>query len=142
MNILIIDGQGGKIGRELAEGVQRRFPDLVVTLVGTNSLATETMMKSGIRRAATGENAVICACRTADVILGPLGIVIADALLGEISPAMAVAVGQAQAIRILLPMNLCDNIVAGTDTLPVSRLISDALNRLEEIVAGAKKQGS
>ena len=112
MRVLIIDAQGGGIGRQLVGAVRRQLPDAVVTAVGANTAATSAMMKTGAHHAATGENAVVVACRQADVILGPIGIVIADSLWGEITPKMAAAVGQSQAKRILIPFNHCDNIIA------------------------------
>ena len=119
MKILVIDGQGGRVGRQIIESILARFPAADLTAVGTNSLATECMIKGGAKQVATGENAVIVGARRADVIVGPLGIVIADSLLGEITPAMAVAVSQSSAVRILIPMNLCDNVIAGIAGLPL-----------------------
>lgn len=135
MEILIIDGQGGKLGRQLVEAVLKAHPEATLTAVGTNSLATETMMKGGARRIATGENAVIVGARRADVILGPIGIVLADALLGEISPAMAVAVGQSRAVKILVPLNRCETLVAGVNEPGASALIADALAKLDAVLA-------
>ena len=136
MEILVVDGQGGRIGQQLVRGIVARHPQLRVFAVGTNSLATAAMLKGGASQGATGENALLVACRSADVILGPLGIVIADALLGEISPAMAAAVGQARAKKILIPMNQCDNIIAGAEELPVSRLLDSALAELDVLLNG------
>ena len=106
MEILVIDGQGGGLGRQLVAAVKKAVPQAVVTAIGTNSAATSAMLKAGADRAATGENAVVVGCRRADVILGPIGIVMADALLGEITPAMAQAVAQSDARRILIPAKL------------------------------------
>ena len=131
MELLVVDGQGGRSGQQLVRGIVARHPTLQVFAGGTNSLATAAMLKGGASQGATGENALLVACRRADVILGPLGIVIADALLGEISPAMAVAVGQSPAKKILIPMNQCDNIVAGVEDLPVSKLLDSALEELD-----------
>ncbi|MBQ4427106.1 MAG: DUF3842 family protein [Oscillospiraceae bacterium] len=114
MKIVIIDGQGGKLGAKLTESVRAAVPEAEITAVGTNTTATERMLKAGAEKAATGENAVKVACRTADVIMGPIGIVIADALMGEITPKMAQYVGESEAQRVLVPMNLCDTYVAGT----------------------------
>ena len=133
MNVLVIDGQGGGVGRQLVEGIKKSFPEETVTAVGTNTAATQAMLKGGADRSATGENAVIVGCRTADVILGPVGIVIADSLWGEITPAMALAVGQSRAVRILLPMNLCDNIIAGIGRVSVSQLTEAALKALGDV---------
>lgn len=134
MEILVVDGQGGRIGQQLVRGITTRHPLLKVFVVGTNGLATAAMLKGGAVQGATGENALLVACRRADVILGPLGIVIADALLGEISPAMAAAVGQSRAKKILIPMNQCDNIVAGVAELPVSKLLDSALLELDKLL--------
>ena len=136
MELLVVDGQGGRIGQQLVRGIMARHPKLQVFAVGTNSLATAAMLKGGASQGATGENALLVACRRADVILGPLGIVIADALLGEISPAMAVAVGQSPAKKILVPMNQCDNIVAGVEDMPVSKLLDSVLEELDLLLKG------
>ena len=95
--VLVIDGQGGGLGRQLVSALAAACPEAELTAVGTNSLAANAMLKAGASRAATGENAVVVNCRRADVIVGPIGIVIADALLGEITPAMAAAVCQSGA---------------------------------------------
>ena len=136
MTVLVVDGQGGRLGSQLVKEIVQRFPEHDLLAVGTNSMATERMLKAGAARAATGENAVAVACRRADVILGPLGIVVADALLGEISPAMAVAVGQARAKKILIPLNRCDSIVAGVEERSVSALLESALGELEKALDG------
>lgn len=136
MNILVIDGQGGRLGRTLVEDIKRLFPGHTVTAVGTNSVATGAMLRGGADQAATGENPVIVACRTADVILGPMGIVIADALIGEISPKMAAAVAASPAKRILIPMNLCDTYVAGV-TGGSAEIVADAMARLGQLIAAS-----
>ena len=134
MTVLIVDGQGGRLGKQLVKEVLERFPEQEVLAVGTNSMATESMLKAGAPRAATGENAVVVACRKADVILGPVGIVIADALLGEVTPAMAKAVGQSDAVRILLPSDKCSTMVAGVGSQSMSALIDDAMNKLAQML--------
>lgn len=131
MKILIIDGQGGGLGRQLVEAVLKSGIDAELTAVGTNSLATSAMIKAGAKKAATGENSVVVACRSADVILGAVGIAVADALLGEITPKMAVAVGQSRAKKILIPMNLCDNIIVGVPRQPITALINEAIEILK-----------
>ena len=97
MQILIIDGQGGKIGRAVAEAVLKERPDVRLSVIGTNAIATSNMMRSGVKDAATGENPVAVMAPRADVIIGPIGIVIADSLMGEVTPKMALAVGQSRA---------------------------------------------
>ena len=96
------------------------------------------MLKAGAKQAATGENPVLVACRHADVIIGPVGIVIADALLGEITPKMAMAVGQADAVRILIPMNKCANLIAGVPNLNMSLLVADAVEKLRGVLSGCE----
>lgn len=126
MKVLVIDGQGGGLGRQLVVAVRAACPAAAITAVGTNSTATAAMLKAGADHAATGENAVLVGCRNADVIVGPIGIVIADALFGEITPQMAVAVGQSRAKRVLVPVNQCDNIVAGLGEQPIAKLVHSA----------------
>ncbi len=138
MTILVIDGQGGNIGRQLVKRIAERLPGVDLVAVGTNSTATENMLRGGAGRAATGENAVIVACRRADAILGPIGIVIADALLGEVTPAMAAAVGQSDAVRILIPIERCETLVAGVADAPLAALLEDAVRKLETVAAGTR----
>lgn len=133
MRVLVIDGQGGGLGRQLVAAISAACPDTELTAVGTNSLAASAMLKAGAARAATGENAVLVNARRADVIVGPLGIVIADALLGEITPAMAAAVGQADAKRILIPVNHCDNYVVGIADVPVGTLVQSAAQKVRAL---------
>lgn len=137
MNILVVDAQGGGIGRQLVCAIKKTFPHLPVTAVGTNGMATAAMLKAGADQGATGENAVLVGCRRADVIVGPIGIVIADALMGEITPAMALAVGQSRGKRILIPINHCDNIVVGVSNLNIRLLIEDAVEQIGKMLDGA-----
>ena len=130
VNILVIDAQGGGIGRQLVAAVKKAFPEDRVTAVGTNSIAAATMLKAGADFVATGENAVVVNCGRADVIVAPIGAVIADAMLGEITPAMARAAGQSRAKRILLPIGHCDNVVAGVRELSMSQLVQEAVECL------------
>lgn len=134
MNVTIIDGQGGQLGAQLVKEITRQFCDISITAIGTNAVATAAMLKAGASQAATGENPVVVACRKADVIIGPMGIVIADSMLGEITDKMAVAVGRANAVRILIPMNKCENMVAGVPDLNMGALIGDAIAKLRHIV--------
>ncbi len=134
MRFLVIDGQGGRLGKLLIEGIKKDFSQVEIMAVGTNAVATATMLKAGADEAATGENPVIVASRRADIIAGPIGIVIADSLLGEVTPNMAVAVGQSAAAKVLVPMNKCDNLVAGVSQQPVSELVEDAIAKIKETV--------
>lgn len=132
MNILIIDAQGGGIGRQLIAAIRENIQDAVITAVGTNTTATAAMLKAGADHAATGENAVVVNSRKADVIIGPIGIVIADAMLGEITPCMANAVAQSDARRLLIPVSHCDNIVVGTSGLNIGKLIQAVIAELQK----------
>ena len=134
--VLVIDGQGGGLGRQLVSALAAACPEAELTAVGTNSLAANAMLKAGASRAATGENAVVVNCRHADVIVGPIGIVIADALLGEITPAMAAAVCQSGAKRVLVPINHCENYVVGVPDQPVSQLVAAAAQKVKELCSG------
>ena len=134
MNILVIDAQGGGIGKQIVSALKKRYPEQYITAVGTNSLATSAMLKAGADVAATGENPVIVCSRRADVIIGPVGIVIADALLGEITAAMAAAVGQSPAKRILVPVNHCDNYIVGVTDLSMAKLIEGVVTEVGELI--------
>ena len=132
---MVIDGQGGGLGRQLVAAIKARLPQVTVLAVGTNSAATTAMLRAGADQAATGENAVVVGSRSADAIVGPVGIVIADAMLGEITPQMAMAVGQSQAGRVLIPVSQCDNIVAGAQGQPMAKLVQSAVDALEQLGA-------
>ena len=134
MHILVIDGQGGGIGKQLVEEIRKALPEAFITAAGTNSIATSAMIKAGADNGATGENAVIVGCRNADIIAGPMGIVIADSLLGEITPAMAVAVGQSPALRILLPVNRCKNLIIGIADTHIATMIKKAAEEIKKAV--------
>ena len=136
MRLLIIDGQGGGLGRQLVTAVIEKCPEAEVLAVGTHSTATGAMLRAGADQAATGENAVLVACRKADVIIGPIGIVIADSMLGEITPAMAAAVGKSPARRFLLPVNQCDNLVVGAADLSMA----DKVREAAELLRGLQDQ--
>ena len=115
MKLLIIDGQNGRLGAQIIEGLKKAgLSDChTIVAVGTNALATSGMINAGADQGATGENAVVVQCRTADVIVGPIGVVLADAMLGEITPAMAAAVGASNAVRVLIPSDRCSTCVIG-----------------------------
>ncbi len=127
MNILVIDGQGGKLGKEIVEKIKKNVENAEVTAVGTNTLATVAMQKGGADNIATGENSVVVCSKNADYIVGPIGIAIANSLLGEITPKMAEAVGSSDATKILIPLNKCHTLIAGTRALSVSDMLDDMI---------------
>lgn len=138
MNITIIDGQGGQLGAQLVKEITSIFPNIELTAIGTNAAATASMRKTGAKNTATGENPVVVACRKADVIIGPIGIVIADSLLGEVTEKMALAVARADAVRILIPLNKCENLVAGVPDLNTGALIADAVAKVSNLITNAQ----
>ena len=133
MKILIVDGQGGGIGKLLIQAIRDALPEAEITAVGTNALATGAMLRAGAARGATGENAVRVQSRRVDAIVGPVGIVVADALLGEVTPAMALAIGQSPAMKILIPVNQCENYIVGVPDLQLPALVSQAVERLQSL---------
>ncbi len=132
MKVVIIDGQGGRLGQLLVEEIIREKPDCDLLAIGTNSIATGAMLKAGAKQAATGENPVLVACRDADVIIGPIGIVSADSLLGEITPAMAAAVGQSHALKLLLPVSHCNNQVVGVRQMTMTEMVTETITTLKK----------
>lgn len=132
--VVVIDGQGGKIGRELCDRILERIDSVDLIAIGTNSAATANMLKGKASQGATGENPVVVACRDADVIAGPIGIVISDSLLGEVTPLMAKAIGQSKAEKVLIPVNRCSNHVVGVKNLSVNDMIEEAVMLISELV--------
>ena len=132
MNLLIIDGQSGRLGAQIIEGLKKAglSGGHSIVAVGTNALATSGMINAGADQGATGENAVIVQCRTADVIVGPIGITLADAMLGEITPAMAAAVGGSNAARVLIPSDRCDTYVIGVAPMTRKQQIDAAVSQI------------
>ena len=133
MRVVVIDGQSGRMGQLFVERATAAKLPCTIDCVGTNAIATAAMLKAGAENGATGENPVLVACRTADIIVGPIGILAADSLMGEITPAMAVAIGQSSAKKLLLPVNQCGNIVAGTQSLSLSKLMEEAVELLRSL---------
>ncbi len=129
MNIIVIDGQGGRIGKALIEKIRESGIPCEIRAVGTNSAATSAMLKAGADNGATGENPVVLACRHADIIMGPIGIIAADSMLGEITPRMAEAVGSSDARKILVPVNKCFE-VAGVQEKSLSEYIGDSVKMI------------
>ena len=127
MKLVIIDGQGGKIGKLLIEKLKASSFQAEFVAIGTNSIATSVMVKAGAEYAATGENPVLVNVRDADIIVGPIGIIVADAMLGEVTPAMAAAIGQSRAEKVLLPINKCKNHVVGVSDSTISELVNEAV---------------
>ena len=127
MTIVVIDGQSGRMGSLFIERARAAGISCTIHAIGSNAIATSAMLRAGADAGATGENAVKVNCRTADLIVGPIGILSADSLMGEITPEMAVAVGQSPAEKILFPVNKCHNRVVGAGNLTLSQLMDEAV---------------
>jgi len=133
MRIAVIDGQGGGIGRAIVEKLRREVAGAEILALGTNSIATSLMLKSGADEGATGENAVLVNAPKVDVIVGVIGIISANAMLGELTPPMARAVSESPALKILLPLNRCGIEIAGTPkNAPLPMLIDELVAAVKE----------
>ena len=134
MKITIIDGQCGRIGKSIIEQIKKKHSNLELYAIGTNSIATSAMLKAGADNGATGENAVIVNAADSDIIVGPIGIVFANALLGEITPSIATAVSSSKAYKILIPVNRCNHYVAGCEEAPMGDYIRIAVDKIESMI--------
>lgn len=136
MNILVIDAQGGGIGRQLITKLLEKLPEADIVAAGTNSMATNAMIKAGAKKAATGENAIRYCASQAEIITGPIGIIVANAMLGEISPVISESVGSSSATKVLIPVTHCNTIIAGPKDLPIKDSIEDAVDRIVNLYVG------
>ena len=133
MRIAVIDGQGGGIGKSIIEQIRRAIRnDIEIIALGTNSLATSNMLKAGANEAATGENAISVTSQQVDIIVGPLAIIFADAMLGEISQGISTAIARSSAKKMLLPMNRCGVMVAGIKNKGIQDLIYEIVCEIQE----------
>lgn len=134
MKITVIDGQGGRIGRTIIEQLKKKHENLELYAIGTNSTATSSMLKAGADYGATGDNAVIVNAADSDIIVGPIGIVFANALLGEITPAIATAIGASKAFKILIPVSRCNHFIAGCNEASMNDYIRIAVEKIESML--------
>ena len=130
MKIVVIDGQGGNIGKRVVEEIKANGIQSEVMAIGTNSTATAAMMKGGADIGATGENPVVLASRDADIIIGPIGLIMADSMYGEITPKMAESVGASKARKILIPINKCVTVAGVDESRTISDYIKIAVSRI------------
>jgi len=133
MNILVIDGMGGGIGKAAIEHIKNELTGIEITAAGTNSLATAAMLKAGADYGATGENAIVYNCAKADCIVGVIGIIIANSMHGEISPEMAAAVSSSPAHKILIPIDKCSVTVLGLAEKPVQKYLSELTAEIRKL---------
>jgi len=142
LKLVVIDGQGGGVGKSLVAALKARMPDQPVIALGTNVQATSAMLRAGADQGATGESAIRYQCRTADVIIGVAGILHAYAMLGEISPGIAAAVSLSEAQKILVPLERCGLIIAGVGRQPLDALIRQAAELAAQYCESSKKEGT
>lgn len=138
MKVIVIDAQGGGMGKQLIEQLKRVLPQQKLIAVGTNALATAAMLRAGADQGATGENAIRVCAAQADLILGPMGIVLCDAMLGEITAEMALAIGRSPAHKILVPVSRCQVTVAGVPAMAMVEAIDAAVQEAAMRIRGAE----
>ena len=133
MNVLMVmDGQGGGIGRAIIRRLREAFgEDVEILALGTNSVATSQMMKAGANRGATGENAIVRTAPEADLIIGPLGIIIANAMMGEVTPEMSKAIGSSKALKVLIPLTQERVEIMGLSGEPLPHLIDQVIDLIK-----------
>lgn len=131
MEIVVIDGQGGGIGKSVIASIKAKNPDVFIIAVGTNSMASANMKKAGADVIATGENAVIYNAQNADVVIAPIGMAFANSMYGEVSPAMAQAIGLSDAQKYLIPVSKCSAHVVGTVQKPIPQYIEEVIQLLK-----------
>ena len=134
VNILVIDAQGGGLGKQLISSIKEEIEDVKIIAVGTNSVATSAMLKAGADIAATGENCVVVNAPRADIIVGPIGIVIANAMYGEVTPTMATAIASSPAKKVFIPYNQYEIYIVGVEENSIKNLVAEAIKKLKELV--------
>jgi len=135
LNVTVVDAQGGGLGAAIVKSLCERYGGRIhILALGTNVVATSAMKKSGAKDCATGENAIIYNVRTTDVIIGGIGVIAASGMLGEITPAMAQAVAESPAKKILIPISRCNILIAGTGGKAAKDFIEDAVSKIEELL--------
>jgi len=134
MRIAVVDGQGGGIGRAIVEKLKAAMPDMEILALGTNSAATGQMLRAGADDGATGENAIVHNMKYVDVVVGVIAIINANSMMGELSPAMAQAIGESRAFKVLLPINRCNIHVVSVEDVPLAVHLDNAVRTIKEYV--------
>lgn len=136
MKIAVIDGQGGGVGKALISSLRERYGNKITILaLGTNALATSAMIKTGADEGATGENAILFMTGHVDLIMGPIGIIMANSMLGELTPAMSEAIGSSHCSKILIPIKKCQIIIPGSGYKSIQTLIEEAVDSVADILS-------
>lgn len=127
--IAVIDGQGGGIGKLIIERLRSTFGnEISIMALGTNALAASLMIKAGANEGASGENSILYNSPKVDIIVGSIGIISANSMLGELTPVMAKAISESPAVKVLIPLNRCNIYVAGVKDQPLPHYLEDAIN--------------
>lgn len=135
MKIAVVDGMGGGIGSQVVERLKSlNNNDIEIIALGTNSQATSNMIKSGAQVGATGENAIFWMCKKVDIIIGPLAIIAANSMMGEISPKMSEAIASSTARKLLLPVSKCNIDVIGLDNLQFKTIFNELTETMKKIL--------
>lgn len=134
MVIAVVDGQGGGIGKAIVEKLKAAMPQMRVIALGTNAVATGQMLRAGADDGATGENAIIHNMQHVDIVVGVIGILNANSMMGELSPAMAAAIGGSHTYKVLLPINRCHIHVVSVEDVPLGKHIENAIEAIEEYI--------
>ncbi len=132
--ILVIDGQGGGVGRQLVKSIKEKVTNVTIIAIGINSIATSVMHKAGADVIATGENAIIVNSKKVDIIVGPIGIILTDALCGEVTNTISDAIATSSAKKVLIPFNNCDTIISGLSNTSINFLIDDTIKKINELI--------
>ncbi|HUU39747.1 MAG TPA: DUF3842 family protein [Desulfatiglandales bacterium] len=136
--LMVMDGQGGGIGKAIIKKLRDSFGEKIEILaLGTNSVATSQMMKAGANRGATGENAIMSTAYEAEIIIGPLAIIMANSMMGEVTPGMAQAVSSSKALKVLIPLTHEKVEIVGISGEPLPHLIDQVI----QIIKGKKESG-
>ncbi len=133
MIVAVIDGMGGGIGSQIISYLREELPSYIeIYALGTNAIATSSMMKAKANKGATGENAIVCSSKKADFIIGPIAMVMPNSMMGEVTPRVAEAICGADALKILLPIISNDFEIVGIENKPLLLLIKDAAKLIKE----------
>lgn len=134
-SIAVIDGQGGGIGGAVIKRLQEKVAgDTEIIALGTNAMATGAMLKAGANKGASGENAIVQTVKTVDIIIGTAGIVLANSMMGELTPTMAEAIASSPAMKFLLPLKMQDVEIVGAPKEPLPHLIDQLIRRIQELL--------
>lgn len=134
MVIAVVDGMGGGVGKAIVEALVRRCPDAQIWALGTNALATAAMKKAGAHMAATGENAICVSCARADIVVGSLGVVLAESMMGEITPRIAREISASPAQKLLIPTNKCHVTLIGMREMTMGQQIDELVERVTQVI--------